>query len=272
MQGLQKGATETQVREIFAPFGEITSILVQKNDSDDSLANNAFVCFKDPKSATQAIDAVNKQKRVDGTFLFVSPHVAKRQNDLAQDKTKAQITQNMNRNFQSNLFVNHIPTNVTEADIHKLFEEFGEIISIKLKQKNAQLSRFNHAYVLFEKVESCQAAIKKLDKTRIFGNTPLDVEFWISKVDLAAEREQKQKEQMQKDFNSAIYEIRNEFYGNQRNKSFNGQRGKRDYRGNNKGGRGGRPNPSPDRKNSREPRSRSKQNQAAAYKNVPLPP
>ena len=131
---------------------------------------------------------------------------------MAQDKTKAAITQNMNRNFSSNLFVNHIPANTSESEIHNLFKEFGEIISIKIKQKSAATSRFSHAYVLLETVEACQAAIKKLDKSRPFGNTPIDVEFWVSKVDLAAEREAKAKEQMQKEFNSAIFEIRNEFF------------------------------------------------------------
>jgi len=85
----------------------------------------------------------------------VSYHVAKRQNDLAADKTKTVITQNMKRNFSSNLFVNHIPINVTEAEITQLFKEFGNIISIKIKSKHSETSRFNHAYVLFETVESC---------------------------------------------------------------------------------------------------------------------
>lgn len=137
--------------------------------------------------------------------------MAKRQNDLATDKTKTVITQNMNRNFSSNLFVNHIPVEVTEQEISNLFREFGNIISIKIKSKHSETSRFNHAYVLFETVESCQHAIKKLDKSRPFGNTPIDVEFWVSSVDLAAERDQKQKERLQKDFNAVIYEIRNQF-------------------------------------------------------------
>lgn len=234
-----KGTSDEKVKQMFGRFGEITSCLVQKSDSDDALANNAFVCFKEVANAGRAVEEMNKSRLANGNFLLVSFHVAKRQNDLAQDKTKAIITQNMNKNFQSNLFVNHIPANTTEADIHNLFKEFGEIISIKIKQKSAATSRFSHAYVLLDKVEACQAAIKKLDKSRPFGNTPIDVEFWVSKVDLAAERESKAKEQMQKDFNSAIYEIRNEFFGGRK------QTGNRQRQGNNnrgrQGGRGGRP-------------------------------
>jgi len=109
------------------------------------------------------------------------------------------------------LFVKYIPSNISDQDLHNLFVVHGPIISIKLKVKGE--SRFNHAYVLYEKVESCQAAIRALDKTRPFGNQPIDVEFWVSKVDLVAEREAKQKEQMQKYISSAIYDIKNELMG-----------------------------------------------------------
>jgi len=80
----------------------------------------------------------------------VSHHVAKRQNDLAQDKTKTAINQNINKNFESNLFVNKLPSTVSEDDITKLFAPFGPIISIKLKVKLNEASRFKYAYVLYE--------------------------------------------------------------------------------------------------------------------------
>lgn len=149
------------------------------------------------------------------------------------------------------MFVKFIPSHVTENELQKVFGPFGNIISIKLKVKGE--SRYNHAYVLYESVEMCQQAIRQLDKTRPFGNQPIDVEFWVSKVDLQAEREAKQKEQMQKFFSSAIYEIKNEMMG-----------GRKPYRNNNRrhgyhqqgrpatGGRGGKNMPSSERKNSKD--------------------
>ena len=155
---------------------------------------------------------MNKTKMENGSYLLVNHHVAKRQNELASDKTKTAINQNINKNFSSNLFVKFIPAHIGDDDLHKLFAQHGNIISIKLKVKDA--GRFNHAYVLYESVEMCQQAIRALDKTRPFANNqPIDVEFWVSKVDLQAEREAKQKEQMQKFFSSAIYEIKNELGG-----------------------------------------------------------
>lgn len=91
MQGFAKQTTEKQLQAMFVPFGEILSAVIQKADSDDSLQNSAFVCFKNAQSAAQAVEKLNKQKSSDGSFLFVSHHVAKRQNELASDKTKTAI-------------------------------------------------------------------------------------------------------------------------------------------------------------------------------------
>lgn len=111
------------------------------------------MCFKNAQSAVLAVEKMNKQKTVDGLYLFVSHHVAKRQNDLASDKTKTAINQSINKNFASNLFVKYVPSTTTEQELIDLFKPFGAIISVKIKVKAD--SRFNHAYVLYETVESC---------------------------------------------------------------------------------------------------------------------
>ena len=214
VQGFAKGTKEARLREMFGGLGEITSLHINKNDAEDSLSNSAYICYKDSQSAQKAVEQMNKAKTAEGTFLFVNHHIAKRQNDLATDKTKTVINQNINKNFSSNLFVKYVPTDVTEDELRKVFAPHGTIISIKLKTKSD--SRYSQAYVLYETVEMCQQAIRALDKTRPFGNQPIDVEFWVSKVDLQAEREAKQKEQMQKFFSSAIYEIKSEMMGGRR--------------------------------------------------------
>lgn len=61
-----------------------------------------------------------------------------------------------------------MPSSTTEQELIDLFKPFGAIISVKIKVKND--ARYNHAYVLYEKVDSCQAAIRALDKSRPFGN------------------------------------------------------------------------------------------------------
>jgi len=79
--------------------------------------------------------------------------------------------------FESNLFVNNIPTECTEEDVRKVFGPIGSIISIKLKPKKGATgpSRFQHGFVLFETVEQAQTAIRTLDQSRPFGTMPIEV-------------------------------------------------------------------------------------------------
>ena len=275
VQGFAKGTQEARLKEMFGGLGEITSLHINKNDAEDSLSNSAYICYKESQSAQKAVEQMNKAKTSEGTFLFVNHHVAKRQNDLATDKTKTAINQNINRNFSSNLFIKFVPTGVTEEELRQVFQPYGTIISIKLKSRSE--SRYNCAYVLYETVEMCQQAIRALDKSRPFGNQPIDVEFWVSKVDLQAEREAKQKEQMQKFFSSAIYELKNELNGGRGGKNFRQNR-HHDMRKPKSatGGRGGKPVPSSERKNSKDTRNKSQNKDKQGtpqptFATVPLP-
>ena len=118
---------------MFKQFGEISSVYMKKNDQEEKLANSANVCFKNAQSAAAAVEKMNKLKAADGSFLFVQHHVPKRVDDMTSDKTKSMITQNMSKNFASNLFVKFIPSHVKEEELHKLFSAHGNIISIKIK-------------------------------------------------------------------------------------------------------------------------------------------
>lgn len=88
--------------------------MVQGADSEDTMNNNGFVCFSEASDASKAMQMMHKKKidQPNGgkTYLLVQPHVAKRENDMTTDKTRAPIQQNMKKCFDSNLFVRNIPT------------------------------------------------------------------------------------------------------------------------------------------------------------------
>ena len=53
------------------------------------------------------------------------------------------------------------------------------------------ISLYQYAYILYEKVEEAQSAIKKLDNSNRFGSKPLTVEMWLSPEEIKQERTQK---------------------------------------------------------------------------------
>jgi polyadenylate-binding protein len=67
--------TEAQLSELFAQFGEITSVKVKGEGSDVG-----FVMFKEHESAQKAIDAYDRKKEVNGKVIFVCKHISKSEN------------------------------------------------------------------------------------------------------------------------------------------------------------------------------------------------
>ena len=55
---------------------------------------------------------------------------------------------------------------------------------------------YQYAYILYEKVEEAQSAIKKLDNSNRFGSKPLTVEMWLSPEEIKQERTQKGNKEM----------------------------------------------------------------------------
>lgn len=76
------GMTEAKLSEIFGAHGEIVSAAIKQGEGNIS----GFVSFKDPANAANALQALNKKQLEDGTFLLVSQHISKRENEVNAGK------------------------------------------------------------------------------------------------------------------------------------------------------------------------------------------
>ena len=68
-----------------------------------------------------------------------------------------------------------------------------------------KIPQYQYAYILFEKVEEAQKAIRTFDNQAVFSNRPLKVELWISKEEIKQQREQ----QDEKSFKHFLKELFN---------------------------------------------------------------
>jgi len=65
---------------------------------------------------------MNKTHLPDGSFLMVSQHISKRENDLIHNsKQPTPIQQNLTKNFDSNLFIKNLPAQLTEEEFKEAF-------------------------------------------------------------------------------------------------------------------------------------------------------
>lgn len=67
----------------------------------------------------------------------------------------------MRKTYESNLFVKNIPSEITQEEITRLFEEVGAVISIKLRQgkyfnPNAAYRQY---FVLYKDIDCAKKAI-----------------------------------------------------------------------------------------------------------------
>lgn len=165
------------------------------------------MCFKDNDAAKSAMEAMNKKTLSSGKCLLVNQHISSKENQLSMARaSKANsIQQTFKKSYDSNLYIKFIPSGVTQQELLDTFGQAGKIISSKLNTTHASVANesinlYQYAYILFDKVQEAQLAIKMYDQSTTFGGRPISVQFWQSKEEL----EQGKKEQSFRDLDQFI--------------------------------------------------------------------
>jgi len=120
--------TDDDLRQQFAPFGEITSAVVMRH-SDGASKCFGFVNFEKPEYAAEAVQKLNG-KSMDDKVLYVgrAQKKAERQAEL-----RAKFQQGSYGKVEKpqgiNLYLKNIDDSISNEELKKLFEEFGEITS-----------------------------------------------------------------------------------------------------------------------------------------------
>jgi polyadenylate-binding protein len=124
-----------------------------------------FVKYKTHEEAQKAIEELNQKKEIGGKFIFVQKHIYKVQNQMG--KQMPLITQQMKKAYESNLYVQFIPKEISEEQLKEEMSKAGKVISVKLKdfvQTNRGTGEtfvnFKSGYVCYEDVIQAQKCIQ----------------------------------------------------------------------------------------------------------------
>ena len=172
---------------IFKIYREIFYAKVKYNSRGDC-PGIGFVCFENEESYEKALKDTEKIE-LNGKKLIVSKY-----------KTI---------NKDCNIFIKSFPKSYTENEIRNLFEEFGQISSLivpkavddQINLNNSEFRNKGYALVCFDKKESAEEAIKKMNNKQI-DNVNLFVTKALSKFEL---ERKKREDRYQKYFNCNIY-------------------------------------------------------------------
>jgi polyadenylate-binding protein len=123
--------SEDDLRQEFAPFGEITSAVVMR-DADGASKCFGFVNFKKPEFAIEAVEKANGKAIGDKT-LYVG-RAQKKEERKAELKTRFRRGRDnkVDKPNGINLYLKNIDDGINDEGLKKLFEEFGQVASCKV--------------------------------------------------------------------------------------------------------------------------------------------
>lgn len=81
VKNLPKGTDDNALSTMFSQFGEIESVVVQKDEAGN-FKDYGYVCFKESEHAEKAMLEMDKKVLPDQTFLIVNKHISKKDNEL----------------------------------------------------------------------------------------------------------------------------------------------------------------------------------------------
>jgi RNA recognition motif-containing protein len=83
VKNLPHGTGDEQLQEMFSPFGEIVTAVVQKDTTQSKLLDYGYVNFKQPEDAQNAIKEMH-QKDMGNNLLIVQFFISKHANHVQQ--------------------------------------------------------------------------------------------------------------------------------------------------------------------------------------------
>ena len=141
----------------------------------------AFVCFNaedkndreyGPMCAERCVAELHNAEEVNGIPLKDNKRLyvkeALKKSDREAERLRDTIKYK-NSKKRCNLYVKGFPENVTEEDLRQIFEEFGEIESLRLHPTDKEKKLY--AFVCFKKPDEASSAKEKLHNTPMKDKT-----------------------------------------------------------------------------------------------------
>lgn len=186
--------TDDGLKELFAPFGEIKSACVMRDEEKKS-KGFGFVCFADPSNAEEAVEKMNG-KEVNGQTLYVSRAQRK---DERQEALRQQFEKQRNERIAKyaagvNLYVKNLDDSIDDARLKEAFSKYGKITSAKVMTDANGVSK-GFGFVCFTSPDEARDAVKL--NGQLLGTKPLYVALAQRREDRRAKLVAEHQQRMQ---------------------------------------------------------------------------
>jgi len=171
---LDKSVTEEKLKELFSPFGTITSVVIMMDDKTNESKGFGFINFETHEQAQAAVEAMN-EKEIEGKQLYVgrAQKKSEREHSLKDMFSKLQV-ERMSKYQGVNLYVKNLDDAIDDEKLRKDFAKFGgTITSAKVMRDDKGNSR-GFGFVCFSTPEEATKAVTEMNGNML-GNKPIYV-------------------------------------------------------------------------------------------------
>ncbi|KAK7410053.1 hypothetical protein VNO78_00533 [Psophocarpus tetragonolobus] len=170
IKNLDKAIDHKALHDTFSTFGNILSCKIATDASGQS-KGHGFVQFESEESAQNAIDNLNGML-INDKQVFVGPFLRKQDRETALSGTKF-----------NNVYVKNLLESTTDADLKKIFGEYGAITSaVVMRDVNGKSKCFG--FVNFANADDAAKAVEALNGKKFDGK-----EWYVGKAQKKSERE-----------------------------------------------------------------------------------
>ncbi|KAJ1930188.1 Protein phosphatase PP2A regulatory subunit B [Tieghemiomyces parasiticus] len=172
VKNLDEAVDEDQLRKLFEPFGEVTSLVIAR-DADGKSRGFGFVNYADHPSAFKAVEALHDSD-VNDKKLFVTRAQKKseREDELRRQYEKAKYDK-LSKYQGVNLYIKNLEDEVDDDQLRQEFSVYGDITSAKV-MRDEQGKPKGFGFVCFSTPEEATKAVTEMNG-RMLGSKPIYV-------------------------------------------------------------------------------------------------
>jgi len=192
VKNLPPSTTTDELKEMFAPFGPVSSAAIAGADSGQP-KGFGFVNFENADSAENAVHEMNNkivEGTADGKPLFVGRAQKRHERDTELRHKFEQMKMEQMTKYQGiNLYIKNLDDDIDEEKLRSVFDPFGTITSCKVMSDSKGPKGFG--FVCFSSPEEATKAVTEMNG-KIVANKPLYVGL--------AQRKEARKAQLEAQF------------------------------------------------------------------------
>lgn len=192
IKNLPESTTETELKEKFGKFGEITSLKlgnVTEAKGAQRKTRHAFVNFQSNESAVSAIEALHNTKEGD-LELYVQRHQKKEERERELRRRIDEERRERQKQYRGvNLYVKNLSDDMDDDKLAQTFASYGQISSAKVMLDRTTGKSKGFGFVCYSSPEEATRAVTEMNG-KMIGKKPLYVALAQRKEERRAQLEQ----------------------------------------------------------------------------------